>query len=393
ESRYCKNFFFSGPPRAVQLGSSYLDDSGALVVRVAAVVRHPKYKSPRSYYDVALLKLRHPVTFSQVIKPACLGVPPPVNEPIIATGWGRTEFSDQSLELRSVSLPIWDINKCAEVLGTSRKLPNGPSSDSQVCAGEMRGRKDTCQGDSGGPAQIQDGCIWRVVAITSLGRSCGAPNTPGLYAKVPIAFVAAQVFGNYKSTPTTEMNYQNNYNNNQQGHNNDQQEYYNKNQQGYNSNQNYQNYNQQQNNYNNNQRRDNRNDDSNYNYQTSTNKVYRSDENNYNNQNYNYNNARRDEAGTFKNHRNVDVYTATNPNNNQGYNENDRNYNTDVNAYSNQQNYENNYNNNHRRDYRNYNNQNDYNYNNRNGDYNRNVNQQSYNVRDIGSDNSRIWIT
>ncbi|KAJ8706731.1 hypothetical protein PYW07_012809 [Mythimna separata] len=50
------------------------------------------------------------------------------------------------------------------------------------------------QGDSGGPAQIQDGCLWRVVGVTSYGRSCGAPDTPALYAVIPHAFVAAQVF-------------------------------------------------------------------------------------------------------------------------------------------------------------------------------------------------------
>jgi hypothetical protein len=51
------------------------------------------------------------------------------------------------------------------------------------------------QGDSGGPAQIQDGCTWRVVAVTSLGRSCGAQNTPALYATVNKAFIGAQIFG------------------------------------------------------------------------------------------------------------------------------------------------------------------------------------------------------
>ncbi|XP_063836185.1 uncharacterized protein LOC135085338 [Ostrinia nubilalis] len=202
-----------GAPRVVQLGSSTLDDTGALVMKVLSVVTHPKYVMTRSYYDIALVKMVRPVTFSQVVKPACLGVPPGVGEPIIASGWGRTEFGGtQSEELRSVSVPIWDISECGRVLGTSRKLPNGPSSDSQVCAGEKQGGKDTCQGDSGGPAQIQDGCVWRVVAVTSLGRSCGAPNTPALYATLHRAFIAAQVFG--KAPDTTNHNSDRNENNN-----------------------------------------------------------------------------------------------------------------------------------------------------------------------------------
>ncbi|XP_063631020.1 serine protease filzig-like [Cydia splendana] len=217
------NTVVNGPPSAVQLGSSYLDDPGALVVKVAAVIRHPKYKLPRSYYDLALVKLVNAVKFSEVVKPACLGTAPAVGKPIIATGWGRTEYGgDQSLELRSVSLPVWDINRCQEVLGTSRKLPQGPSSDSQICAGEERGGKDTCQGDSGGPAQLQEDCIWRVVGVTSLGRSCGAAETPGLYAKIQRAFVASQIFGSQKIRNYTNnnQNYGNNNNNAIPGNNN-----------------------------------------------------------------------------------------------------------------------------------------------------------------------------
>ncbi|KAJ8706730.1 hypothetical protein PYW07_012808 [Mythimna separata] len=173
----------SGPPQAVQLGSSYLDDPGAIVVRISAVIRHPKYKMRRSYHDVALIKMVSKVKFSEVIRPACLGVPPPEGRSVIATGWGRTEYGgDHSLQLRSVSLNVWSMRECQDIWGTSLKLPNGVTPDSHMCAGERSGGKDTCQGDSGGPAQIQDGCLWRVVAVTSYGRSCGAPDTPALYA-------------------------------------------------------------------------------------------------------------------------------------------------------------------------------------------------------------------
>ncbi|CAH2083304.1 unnamed protein product [Euphydryas editha] len=219
------NNVVTGPPRVVQLGSSFMDDPNAILIKVAAVIRHPKYKLPKSYYDLAIVKMATTVTFSSVVKPACLGVPPPPGEPVIVTGWGRTEFGgDQSEELRSVSIPIWDMDECYSVLGTSRKIPDGPSSESQICAGEKRGGKDTCQGDSGGPAQVQDGCSWRVVAVTSLGRSCGAPHTPALYARVQTPFVAAVVFGDQinKNKLTTQSNQQSNdewsqpWNNNQQ---------------------------------------------------------------------------------------------------------------------------------------------------------------------------------
>ncbi|XP_075989896.1 uncharacterized protein LOC142985546 isoform X2 [Anticarsia gemmatalis] len=212
EDRTLDDGIVSGPPQAVQLGSSYLDDPGAIVMPVAAVIRHPKYKGNRRYYDIAMIKMARTVTFSEVIRPACLGVPPPVGENIVATGWGKTEFGDNSIELRSVSLPVWNMAQCKEIWGTSFKLPQGPTSESHLCAGAKEGGKDTCQGDSGGPAQIQDGCVWRVVAVTSFGRSCAAANTPALYALTKRVFIAAQIFGdegqNFRE-PT------NNYNNRQ----------------------------------------------------------------------------------------------------------------------------------------------------------------------------------
>lgn len=43
------------------------------------------------------------------------------------------------------------------------------------------------QGDSGGPLQItkqSNKCIFYIVGITSFGRGCGAPNSPGVYTRV-----------------------------------------------------------------------------------------------------------------------------------------------------------------------------------------------------------------
>ncbi|KAI5631093.1 trypsin domain-containing protein [Phthorimaea operculella] len=362
------NTVITGPPRVVQLGSSYLDDPGALVVRVAAVIRHPKYKFPRSYYDLALLKLVQPVTFSEVIKPACLGVPPPVDQPIIATGWGKTEFGgDQSLELRSVSLPVWNMDKCRDILGTSRKMPQGALADSQLCAGEKRGGKDTCQGDSGGPAQLQDGCAWRVVAVTSLGRSCGAPNTPGLYALVQRAFVAAAVFGNLKNNQRRSNNgtsNSNGQNSNSYGHNSNNYDYTTTTTQGYKSNRRtttteaYYNYNHQQNNNQHSNRRTTTTTESYYNPQqydngyqsnrrrtttTTTTEVYYNRPQNGYNQNYPRQDADdNNERKNSQNTRDVDTESYYNqqrdPNYNRDYNNQQSDYNNRQSDYNNRQN-------------------------------------------------------
>lgn len=205
----------SGTPRAVQLGSARRDDRRALILGISTVIRHPKYKRRRSYYDLALVKLVSKVRFSDQIRPACLGVPPAEGERVVVSGWGRTEFGgDASADLRSVSVEIWNMQECRETWGTSLKLPNGPTPDSHVCAGERKGGKDTCQGDSGGPAQVEDGCVWRVVAVTSIGRSCAAPQTPALYSRLQIPFIIAPIFGNQPSYNQNDHQTNQNQNNN-----------------------------------------------------------------------------------------------------------------------------------------------------------------------------------
>lgn len=69
----------------------------------------------------------------------------------------------------------------------SNKALSAGVKDSQFCAGEMAGKKDTCQGDSGGPLQIvlkEPFCMYSVIGVTSMGKFCGFENSPGLYTKV-----------------------------------------------------------------------------------------------------------------------------------------------------------------------------------------------------------------
>ena len=53
--------------------------------------------------------------------------------------------------------------------------------NSQICAGEYAGGKDTCQGDSGGGLYEYDSKLSKfvVVGITSYGYGCAQPGYPG----------------------------------------------------------------------------------------------------------------------------------------------------------------------------------------------------------------------
>jgi hypothetical protein len=65
---------------------------------VEEVIRHPQYKPPAKYNDVALLKLDHAVEFNESIRPACLHTTDafPINK-TVATGWGRIDYGTRIL--------------------------------------------------------------------------------------------------------------------------------------------------------------------------------------------------------------------------------------------------------------------------------------------------------
>ncbi|PSN56822.1 hypothetical protein C0J52_02704 [Blattella germanica] len=168
------------PPRLARLGELNLkrNDDGAeprnyLIVDIK---RHPEYKPPAKYNDIALLKLDRRVEFNDFIRPACL--------------YTRDDFTEKKSDnLLKVAISIIDNKVCNslyELDGASRELSKGII-HSMMCAGELAGGKDTCQGDSGGPIQItrpNNQCVYSIIGITSFGKFCAAKNSPGVYTRV-----------------------------------------------------------------------------------------------------------------------------------------------------------------------------------------------------------------
>lgn len=145
---------------------------------------HPNYQYHQSHnHDIALLKLKTPVTFSDYIIPICLG-PKTFTENLLksatislVSGWGRTRYGGlESDKLQKVEVPYVDRTECKGSDKISRFM---------FCAGFLTTRKDSCQGDSGGPhATRLNPDTWFLTGIISWGDECAKEGKYGIYTRV-----------------------------------------------------------------------------------------------------------------------------------------------------------------------------------------------------------------
>nr|XP_045001775.1 transmembrane protease serine 5 isoform X2 [Jaculus jaculus] len=154
---------------------------GAMVEKI---IPHPFYSAQNHDYDVALLRLRTPLNFSDTVGAVCL----PAEEQHLprglqcwVSGWGHTDPSHthSSDMLQDTVVPLLSTQLC-----NSSCMYSGGLTHRMLCAGYLDGRADACQGDSGGPLVCPDEGTWHLVGVVSWGRGCAEPNHPGVYAKV-----------------------------------------------------------------------------------------------------------------------------------------------------------------------------------------------------------------
>ncbi|XP_026753339.2 venom protease-like [Galleria mellonella] len=183
-------------PVIVRLGDQNIDPSvndGAspVDVPIKKIHKHPEYKPPSRYNDIALMELNTDVEFESAIRPACLWRQGSFggHTKAVATGWGVIDPDTRELakELQKVSLSLFGDADCdARLMNTRYRHWKGLSAG-QMCAGELRGGKDTCQGDSGSPLQIaskENQCIFHIIGITSFGKQCAKSGLPAVYTRV-----------------------------------------------------------------------------------------------------------------------------------------------------------------------------------------------------------------
>ncbi|VVC92170.1 unnamed protein product [Leptidea sinapis] len=157
-------------------------------VKIADWLFPSNYTRKYKYHDIAILRLKTPVTFTQDVSPICLytkNTEP--TTPLTVTGWGRISKINNKVSdvLLKANVSMMPHSKCSETYVKSRRLPQGIVQDQQLCVGDSQQQHDTCTGDSGGPLQgmtDHDG-FYRLVGVTSFGRGC-ASKDPAIYTRI-----------------------------------------------------------------------------------------------------------------------------------------------------------------------------------------------------------------
>ncbi|XP_067307100.1 transmembrane protease serine 13a [Pseudorasbora parva] len=152
---------------------------------VKKIMVNENYNTQSNDYDITLLKLANPVTFSNTIQPVCL---PTFDQTFSdgleckTSGFGTTQEGAgyASTSLMDVAVNVIDTRVC-----NSSQVYRGAISKNMMCAGDMNGGRDSCQGDSGGPLVCKGGNErWYLAGITSWGAGCGQRQKPGVYSRV-----------------------------------------------------------------------------------------------------------------------------------------------------------------------------------------------------------------
>ncbi|XP_029771562.1 transmembrane protease serine 13 [Suricata suricatta] len=151
---------------------------------ISQIIINGNYTDEEDDYDIALMRLAKPLPLSAHIHPACLpmhGQTFSLNETCWITGFGKTKETDEKTSpfLREVQVNLIDFKKCNDFLVYDSYL-----TPRMMCAGDLRGGRDSCQGDSGGPLVCEQNSRWYLAGVTSWGTGCGQRNKPGVYTKV-----------------------------------------------------------------------------------------------------------------------------------------------------------------------------------------------------------------
>ncbi|XP_039082575.1 coagulation factor VII isoform X2 [Hyaena hyaena] len=150
---------------------------------------HTGYIPRKTNHDIALLRLRTPVAFTDHVVPLCLPERA-FSERTLAfirfstvSGWGLLlDRGVTALQLMAIDVPRLMTQDCQE---QSRRKAGSPAvTENMFCAGYLDGSKDACKGDSGGPHATKFQGTWYLTGVVSWGEGCAAEGHFGVYTRV-----------------------------------------------------------------------------------------------------------------------------------------------------------------------------------------------------------------
>jgi secreted trypsin-like serine protease len=177
------------------LGADRLDTVGAQNVReVRDVTIYPGYtNAPSSGNDVALLRLATPWNGATARLSLNPKADPGSGKMVMVAGFGaRQEKSTATTHARAdgeifdaPSERMYEVALPTVAEATCRATyPGSAIGPAQICAGYIKGGRDSCQGDSGGPLVAFDrqGCPYQI-GVVSWGKGCAQKEAYGVYTR------------------------------------------------------------------------------------------------------------------------------------------------------------------------------------------------------------------
>ncbi|XP_039495853.1 spaetzle-processing enzyme-like [Drosophila santomea] len=178
------------PDCATQMNGQRICAPNHIDIEVEKGIVHDQYvpNSVDQQNDIALVRLRRSVSYTDYVRPICLPTDDLIRNQFVdygmdVAGWGITESRQPSPTKLKVAMNVVNRTICQEKYSSFKvKLY-----DSQLCAGGMKGM-DTCEGDSGGPLMVSISTggrdVFHIAGITSYGtKQCGIGGWPGVYTR------------------------------------------------------------------------------------------------------------------------------------------------------------------------------------------------------------------
>jgi trypsin len=145
---------------------------------------HSTYQSGAKPNDIGIIRLSNcvPDNMLSSLPPVKVASSlPSTGTSTVVAGFGRTDpnVSTKPREMQAVTVEMISDSQCTQAYGSV-------IDNSQFCAGDWSGGKDSCQGDSGGGMYKGTSVSSQeLIGVVSWGSGCAVAQKPGVYASVP----------------------------------------------------------------------------------------------------------------------------------------------------------------------------------------------------------------